>query len=124
MNLRISFYRLFIYMSLFISSNLFWSCYKQEKTIAIITVLDNNTNGPLENVNVRLFYDNFNGTNVPIIDEEKTTSSNGSATFDFSDNYQDGQAGFAVLDIEINEVYMGVINIVEMSTTEKVIFIP
>ena len=55
---------------------------------------------------------------------EKTTSSNGSATFDFSDNYQDGQAGFAVLDIEINEVYMGVINIVEMSTTEKVIFIP
>lgn len=124
MNLRISFYRLFIYMSLFISSNLFWSCYKQEKTIAIITVLDNNTNSPLENVNVRLFYDNFNGTNVPIIDEEKTTSSNGSATFDFSDNYQDGQAGFAVLDIEINEVYMGVINIVEMSTTEKVIFIP
>lgn len=124
MNLRISFYRLFIYVSLFISSNLFWSCYKQEKTIAIITVLDNNTNSPLENVNVRLFYDNFNGTNVPIIDEEKTTSSNGSATFDFSDNYQDGQAGFAVLDIEINEVYMGVINIVEMSTTEKVIFIP
>ena len=124
MNLRISFYRLFIYMSLFISSNLFWSCYKQEKTIAIITVLDNNTNSPLENVNVRLFYDNFNGTNVPIIDEEKTTSSNGSATFDFSDNYQDGQAGFAVLDIEINDVYMGVINIVEMSTTEKVIFIP
>ena len=124
MNLRISFYRLFIYLSLFISSNLFWSCYKQEKTIAIITVLDNNTNSPLENVNVRLFYDNFNGTNVPIIDEEKTTSSNGSATFDFSDNYQDGQAGFAVLDIEINEVYMGVINIVEMSTTEKVIFIP
>ena len=111
-------------MSLFISSNLFWSCYKQEKTIAIITVLDNNTNSPLENVNVRLFYDNFNGTNVPIIDEEKTTSSNGSATFDFSDNYQDGQAGFAVLDIEINDVYMGVINIVEMSTTEKVIFIP
>ena len=124
MNLRISFYRLFIYMSLFISSNLFWSCYKQEKTIAIITGLDNNTNSPLENVNVRLFYDNFNGTNVPIIDEEKTTLSNGSATFDFSDNYQDGQAGFAVLDIEINEVYMGVINIVEMSTTEKVIFIP
>ena len=111
-------------MILFISSNLFWSCYKQEKTIAIITVLDNNTNSPLENVNVRLFYDNFNGTNVPIIDVEKTTSSNGSAAFDFSDNYQDGQAGFAVLDIEINEVYMGVINIVEMSTTEKVIFIP
>ena len=62
--------------------------------------------------------------NIPIIDEEKITSSNGSASFDFSENYQDGQAGFAVLDVEVNGDYMGVINIVEMSTTEKIIFIP
>lgn len=106
------------------SSNLFFSCYKEEKTIAIITVLDNNTNNPITDARVRLFYDNFNGLNVPIIDEEKITSSNGSASFDFSENYQDGQAGFAVLDVEVNGDYMGVINIVEMSTTEKIVFIP
>ena len=111
-------------MSLFICSNLFFSCYKEEKTIAVITVLDNNTNNPIPDARVRLFYDNFNGLNVPIIDEEKITSSNGSASFDFSENYQDGQAGFAVLDVEVNGDYMGVINIVEMSTTEKIVFIP
>ena len=124
MNLNISYYRLVICPSLFICSNLFFSCYKEEKTIAIITVLDNNTNNPIPDARVRLFYDNFNGLNVPIIDEEKITSSNGSASFDFSENYQDGQAGFAVLDVEVNGDYMGVINIVEMSTTEKIVFIP
>ena len=92
--------------------------------MAIITVLNNNTNNPIADADVRLFYDTSNGSNDPLIDVQKKTGINGSATFDFSDRYQDGQAGFAVLDIEIDGVYMGVINIVEMSTTEKNIFIP
>jgi len=33
------------------------------------------------------------------------------------------RAGFAVLDIEVDGVFVGVINIVEMTTTEKVIYI-
>lgn len=99
------------------------SCYKPDQTIAIIRVLDNNTNEPIENISVRLFFDNSNGANIPRYDVFKTTSSNGVASFDFSNEYKDGQGGFAVLDIEIDSVFMGVINIVEMTTTEKVIYI-
>ena len=124
MNFRKAFYRLFIFSGLFLCFALLFSCYKQEKTLAIITVLDNNTNDPIADANVRLFYDPSNGSNFPLIDVQKKTGNNGSASFDFSNRYQDGQAGFAVLDIEIDSVFMGVINIIEMSTTEKNIFIP
>ncbi len=124
MNNRKAFYRLLIFSSLFLCFNLLFSCYKQERTLAIITVLDDNTNDPIADANVRLFYDTSNGSNIPLIDVQKITGDNGSAIFDFSDRYQDGQAGFAVLDVEIDSVFMGVINIVEMSTTEKNIFIP
>ena len=124
MNFIKAFYRLFIFSSLFLCFALLFSCYKQEKTLAIITVLDNNTNDPIADANVRLFYDPSNGSNIPLIDVQKKTEDNGSASFDFSNRYQDGQAGFAVLDVEIDGVFMGVINIVEMSTTEKNIFIP
>ena len=99
------------------------SCYKPDPTIAIIRVLDNNTNNPIENISVRLFFDDSNGGSIPEIDIVKNTLSNGTASFDFSDGYKDGQGGFAVLDIEVDGVFMGVINIVEMTTTEKVIYI-
>jgi hypothetical protein len=85
--------------------------------------MDNNTNSPIENISVRLFFDNSNGANVPLYDVVKNTLSNGTASFDFSDGYKDGQGGFAVLDIEVNGVFVGVINIIEMTTTEKVIYI-
>ena len=124
MNFTKALYRLFIFGSFLFCFIFLFSCYKEEKTIAVITVLDNNTNEAIEGANVRLYYDGSNGSSAPLIDVRKTTSSNGSATFDFSDKYQDGQAGFAVLDVEVDTAYMGIINIVEMSTTEKVIFIP
>jgi len=108
---------------LIICSSSLNSCYKPGQTIAIIRVLDNNTNEPIENISVRLFFDNSNGANIPRYDVVETTSSNGAASFDFSNEYKDGQGGFAVLDIEIDSVFMGVINIVEMTTTEKVIYI-
>ena len=72
MNFRKAFYRLFIFVSLFSCFTLFFSCYKQERTLAIITVLDNNTNNPIADANVRLFYDTSNGSNVPLIDVQKT----------------------------------------------------
>ncbi len=85
--------------------------------------MDNNTNDPIENISVRLFFDNSNGANIPLYDVVKNTLNNGTARFDFSDGYKDGQGGFAVLDIEVDGVFMGVINIVEMTTTEKIIYI-
>lgn len=123
MDLLKTYYRIFIISSIIISFSSLNSCYKPDQTIAIIRVLDNNTNNPIENISVRLFFDDSNGANIPKYDIVKNTLSNGTASFDFSDGYRDGQAGFAVLDIEVDGVFVGVINIVEMTTTEKVIYI-
>lgn len=123
MNLLNTYYRIFIISSIIICFSSLNSCYKPDQTIAIIRVLDNNTNNPIENISVRLFFDNSNGANVPLYDVVKNTLSNGTASFDFSDGYKDGQGGFAVLDIEVDGAFVGVINIVEMTTTEKVIYI-
>ena len=123
MDLLKTYYRIFIISSIIICFSSLNSCYKPDQTIAIIRVLDNNTNNPIENISVRLFFDDSNGGSIPEIDIVKNTLSNGTASFDFSDGYRDGQAGFAVLDIEVDGVFVGVINIVEMTTTEKVIYI-
>jgi hypothetical protein len=123
MNLLNTYYRIFIISSIIICFSVLNSCYKPDQTIAVIRVLDNNTNNPIENISVRLFFDNSNGANVPLYDVVKNTLSNGTARFDFSDEYKDGQGGFAVLDIEVDGAFVGVINIVEMTTTEKVIYI-
>jgi len=123
MDLLKTYNRIFIFSSIIICFSSLNSCYKPDQTIAIIRVLDNNTNNPIENISVRLFFDDSNGGSIPEIDIIKNTLSNGTASFDFSDGYRDGQAGFAVLDIEVDGVFVGVINIVEMTTTEKVIYI-
>ena len=123
MNLLKTYYRIFIISSIIICFSSLNSCYKPDQTIAIIRVFDKNTNNPIENISVRLFFDDSNGGSIPEIDIVKNTLSNGTASFDFSDGYRDGQAGFAVLDIEVDGVFVGVINIVEMTTTEKVIYI-
>ena len=123
MDLLKTYNRIFIISSIIICFSSLNSCYKPDQTIAIIRVLDNNTNNPIENISVRLFFDDSNGGSIPEIDIVKNTLSNGTASFDFSDGYKDGQGGFAVLDIEVDGVFMGVINIVEMTTTEKVIYI-
>jgi len=123
MDLQKTYNRIFIISTIIICFSSLNSCYKPDLTIAIIRVLDNNTNNPIENISVRLFFDDSNGGSIPEIDIVKNTLSNGTASFDFSDGYKDGQGGFAVLDIEVDGVFMGVINIVEMTTTEKVIYI-
>ena len=123
MDLLKTYNRIFIFSSIIICFSSLNSCYKPDQTIAIIRVLDNNTNNPIENISVRLFFDDSNGGSIPEIDIIKNTLSNGTASFDFSDGYKDGQGGFAVLDIEVDGVFVGVINIVEMTTTEKVIYI-
>ena len=123
MDLLKTYNRIFIISSIIICFSSLNSCYKPDQTIAIIRVLDNNTNNPIENISVRFFFVDSNGGSIPEIDIIKNTLSNGTASFDFSDGYRDGQAGFAVLDIEVDGVFMGVINIVEMTTTEKVIYI-
>tara|TARA_Y100000589_G_scaffold329773_1_gene377386 strand:- start:93 stop:473 length:381 start_codon:yes stop_codon:yes gene_type:complete len=100
-----------------------YSCYKPKSTIATITVLNDSNNSPVSGATVRLFYDDPSGINTSIINEQNTTSDQGVANFDFSEYYKDGQAGFAVLDIEVNNVFVGVIQVEERATTEKTIYL-
>lgn len=99
------------------------SCYKPKSTIATITVLNDSNNSPVSGATVRLFYDDPTGVNTSIINEQNTTSDEGVVNFDFSKYYKDGQAGFAVLDIEVNNVFVGVIQVEERATTEKTIYL-
>lgn len=99
------------------------SCYKPKSTIATITVLNDSNNSPVSGATVRLFYDDTTGINTSIINEQNTTSDEGVVNFDFSEYYKDGQAGFAVLDIEVNNVFVGVIQVEERATTEKTIYL-
>ena len=99
------------------------SCYKPKSTIATITVLNDSNNSPVSGATVRLFYDDPTGINTSIINEQNTTSDEGVVNFDFSEYYKDGQAGFAVLDLEVNNVFVGVIQVEERATTEKTIYL-
>ncbi|MEC7954615.1 MAG: hypothetical protein VX141_01880 [Bacteroidota bacterium] len=111
------------YVTLLVVFFITHSCYKPKSTIATITVLNDSNNSPVSGATVRLFYDDPAGINTSIINEQNTTSDEGVVNFDFSEYYKDGQAGFAVLDIEVNNVFVGVIQVEERATTEKTIYL-
>lgn len=77
------------------------SCRKEGETVAKITVVD--TGGVvLPGVMVRLYPSpTIEDHGAIIIDDTVFTGVDGVATFDYSDNYNLGQAGVAVLDIEV-----------------------
>ena len=119
-NINTNWTKYVIVLIVFFISN---SCYKPKSTIATITVLNNSNNAPVSGATVRLFYDDPTGVNTSLVDEQNTTSDEGVVNFDFSSYYKDGQAGFAVLDIEVNNVFVGVVQIEERATTEKTIYL-
>ena len=88
--------RYLILLSIFLGLAL-QSCFKIEETIASVTVL-NSAGTPVPGAEVRLF--KF-GTGETRFDTIQFTNGSGIASFNFSDFYESGQSGFAVLDIEI-----------------------
>ena len=98
------------------------SCHKEKDTIAIVTVLNSSEN-PVNGASVRLFYQDSTGLNTSLIDIQENTLNDGTVTFDFTDSYKEGQAGFAVLDIEVNGSFKGVIMIEEMKTNKKTVYL-
>ena len=113
----------FIIINSLILCFLLTSCYKNKSTIAVIRVLDINSEQPISGASVRVFYEDSTGVNTSVIDFDSETTLEGVASFDFSEYYQDGQAGFAVLDIEVNGTFSGVIMVEEMVVTEKIIYL-
>ena len=78
-----------------------FSCRKESPTVAVITVVD--TSGAVfPGAMVRLYpTPSINPNPGIIIDDTLITDVSGQATFDYTDMYNLGQAGFAVLDIEV-----------------------
>jgi len=77
------------------------SCKDPEPTIALITVIDLESEG-VENATVRLFAQPTSPTQNDLIEDVvQVTDASGEALFDFSSQYEAGQAGFAVLNIEV-----------------------
>lgn len=101
---------------------LFQSCFKVEETIASVRVL-NEVGTPIPGASVRLFKIGDGGSgNGNRFDTIQFTNGSGIASFNFSDDYEAGQSGFAVLDIEVTKGSLagsGIIKIEEQETTEE-----
>ena len=100
------------------------SCDKEEDTIAVVRIVAV-TGVPIEGVNVRLYPEPSDvQANELILEVEQLTNAAGEAVFDFTENYEQGQAGFAVLNIEATQdtsAVEGIIKIDPEVTNEQVL---
>lgn len=103
-------------------------CKKDQQTIATITVV--NADGEaVPGASVRLYAVSSQTPPPPQdvrFDTTQVTNGTGKVSFDFTDYYEEGQAGFAVLDIEASKGSLegeGIIKIEEMKTNEETVVI-
>lgn len=104
----------------------FASCKKEDPTVASIKVV--NTSGEaISGAFVRLY---GTSTEIPprqnILDDTVYTNSDGVANFNYSDYFKLGQAGFAVLDIDVtyeSEIGTGLIKIKEEKVNMETVIV-
>jgi hypothetical protein len=104
------------------------SCHEVEETIANVVVL-NDLGSPVQGASVRLYAfgsvdEDFVGE--PRFDTTAVSNAAGQVSFNFSEFYVEGQAGFAVLDIEASKAALygtGLIKIEEEKTNEATVYI-
>ena len=100
------------------------SCNKEKPTIARIRIQDQNGSAVPE-AYVKLYADPVYPLGDPTrLTQEKLTGNDGWVEFDYTGFYEQGQAGFAVLDIvsfKDSAVGEGIIKIVEEETAEEVV---
>ncbi len=114
---------LFAVLLLVLTSFVVNGCKKDKQTIATVLIV-NDDGEPIPGATVRLF--SVSSTipaplNALRFDTTQVTNGTGKVTFDFSEFYKKGQAGFAVLDIEASKGNFegtGIIKIEEEETTE------
>jgi len=104
-------------------------CRKKEDTIAVV-IVKNNANQTISGASVLLKAQGTtsepNSINTEVYPMSGTTDSEGRASFNFNDVYQLGQAGVAVLSIEVvagSETGQGVIKVEQEQTTEEIVFV-
>jgi len=119
--------RLFI-VALFalVSMTAFVGCRKKGETIAKIHVRDS-SNQAVVGAQVVLYGQSTTGQPSSVVLYDTTTSnSSGEAIFNFDETYQLGQAGVAVLNIDVQKDAMigqGIIKVEEEVTSEETVFI-
>jgi len=120
---------IFVMLVAILTVGMMTSCRKESPTVAIITVVD--TSGAVfPGAMVRLYpVPTVNPHPGITIDDTLYSDGNGKATFDYTDRFNLGQAGFAVLDIEIRSgdtLYgTGIIKIeAEATSEETVVLLP
>ena len=103
-------------------------CKKDQQTIATITVV--NADGEaVPGASVRLYAVSSQTPPPPQdvrFDTTQVTNGTGKVSFDFTDYYEKGQAGFAVLDIEASKGSLegaGIIKIEELKINEETVVI-
>ncbi len=101
------------------------ACKKEKATKAVITVLDT-AGAVVPGAYVKLYANPVDPImpNFTRLTKEGTTSSDGKVTFDYSEFYKRGQAGFAVLDIMAKKDSLsgaGIIRIEEEQTNEETV---
>ena len=104
------------------------SCHEVEETIANVVIL-NDLGAPVQGASVRLYAfgsvdEDFVGE--PRFDTTAVSNAAGQVSFNFSEFYVEGQAGFAVLDIEATKAALygtGLIKIEEEMTNEATVYI-
>lgn len=126
MNKLISKIGLVVLATAFISLGL-GSCKKKQPTIAKITIVD--TAGlEFPDAMVRLWPDpTIDIHGAVVIDDTAFSNVDGVATFDYTDDFNLGQAGFAVLNIEVRSgdtLYgEGIIKIEPEETTQETVIL-
>ncbi len=107
----------------------FYSCRKEKDTTATVIVV-NSFQEPVAGVSVRVYCPTAtcaNGSLNEDMDREDITNSSGKVKFNYTEDYQLGQAGFAVLDVEVTQIgsvspdATGVIKIEEEQENEQTI---
>lgn len=99
------------------------SCRKEKDTIARVTVIDEASGLPVGGATVKLYgepSDTLYEGNVIYLMDSTDTDASGVATFNFSGYFELGQAGFAVLTVDVTR--SGVLNesIAVMKVEEEV----
>lgn len=124
-----TYFKTAIFSLAFISAGMIVSssgCRKKKDTIAKIFVKDE-FSAPVQGAQVVLKGQSTTTPSQPVVLFDTTsTNSAGEAIFNFNDVYQLGQAGVAVLDIEVEKGLLtgqGIIKIEAETTSEQIIFI-
>lgn len=118
---------IFASLLLLLTATTFSACRKKEETVAKIYVRDAN-NAPVTDATVILKGESTTQqpSSVNLYDTT-TTNSAGEAIFNFDEVYQLGQAGVAVLNIDVSSPTagsgQGIIKIEQETTTEETVFV-